>query len=154
MVQSVWSLMTSGKSWTWSPLTGVGSLLPSQVLVWGETCWTGCWPHLVSRVTWTWSSCWSKAMMQMPRTVPSIAMSLQSSMDCLSMLLQEQVGRHTWIHSRLHQYFFMWETSNYGSSSIFSVFVSHPFFCVFCKGAVLCSDSWWSDVESWYCWVI
>ena len=69
----------------------------------------------------------------MPKTVPSIAMSLQSSTDCLSMLLQEQVGRHTGIHSRLHQYLCMWETSNYGGSSILSVFVSFPFFFCFLR---------------------
>lgn len=64
-----------------------------QVRAWRRTCWTGCWLRLVSRVTWTWSDCWSTAMMLMLKTVPSTAMSLLSSLGCHCTLLHEQVGR-------------------------------------------------------------
>lgn len=64
-----------------------------QVRAWRRTCWTGCWLRLVSRVTWTWSDCWSTATMLMSKTVPSTAMSLLSSLGCHCTLLHEQVGR-------------------------------------------------------------
>lgn len=74
-------------------LSGDGCRSSSQVRVWGKTCWTGCSPHLVSRVTWTWFDSWSSAMMLMSETAPFTAMSLPSLPGCRCTPLHEQVGQ-------------------------------------------------------------
>lgn len=88
-----WALVTFPPALVFG-LTGLLSLKSCQLHVWGETCWTGCWQRPASRVTWMWSGCWCRAMMPMPRTVPSTVMSLLSSLGCLCMLLHEQVRKH------------------------------------------------------------